>query len=458
MLTLLGAGQGQNGVSYNATYQAILDYAITQGYTLPNDVQKSLENQIIDDLETSGIWYKLDTFAYLSTDGSSAYALIDWKRLTPYTPVNNPTFTLNEGFEGNGTSSYINTNYNPLTDAVNFQLNNASIGVYIRRAPAVPSGTKAVYGTGETQGITLLPHFTTNCSIRLNASTAVGVLADDQLGMWVISRPSSSNTTLYRRGKVNSLPRVSTGISDRDIFLLRRNDATPMYWGGQISAFFAGASLNEIEAKTLTASLENAIDGGGGNRMSVFFGDSITAGVGASVEANRWATLFSGLQGTTEMNYGRSGSMMVVNPLDIGWSMYEKQVLIPNFCKGVHKFLFFAFGTNDSRPPTPETVETFEDIYNEVLQTAYSRGWSNDRIKIVNIYRPPRTENTESAIALEASTLAFNNAIENICTTNNIQLMDITTVMTPEMLDDAVHPNDAGYLAMATYINTNIIL
>jgi hypothetical protein len=105
-------------------YQAILDYATTQGYTLPSAGQQALQNQLVVDLKDGGIWSKLDTFAVFATDGNSDFALIDWKRLTQYTAVNSPTFTINDGFAGNGTSAYIDTNFN-ISTGTNYTLNDA---------------------------------------------------------------------------------------------------------------------------------------------------------------------------------------------------------------------------------------------------------------------------------------------------------------------------------------------
>ena len=62
------------GTPYDTDYQAILDYATTQGYTLPSDSQKTLQNQLLVDLKAAGIWSKLDTFANFATDGSSDFA------------------------------------------------------------------------------------------------------------------------------------------------------------------------------------------------------------------------------------------------------------------------------------------------------------------------------------------------------------------------------------------------
>jgi hypothetical protein len=127
----------RSGGGFDPDYQAVLDYATTQvpPYTLPSLSQQVLQNQLVIDLKDAGIWSKLDTFGVFATDaedspgsGTSNFALIDWKRLIQYTAVNSPTFTTNDGFLSNGTSSYIDTNYNPSTSGVNFTLNNACFG------------------------------------------------------------------------------------------------------------------------------------------------------------------------------------------------------------------------------------------------------------------------------------------------------------------------------------------
>jgi hypothetical protein len=113
---------------FDTDYQAVLDYATTQGYTLPSAGQQTLQNQLVVDLKAGGIWSKLDTFGVFATDGDSDFALIDWIRLSDYTAVNSPTFTTDEGFQGDGVSSYIDTNFNPSTSGVNYTLNDACFG------------------------------------------------------------------------------------------------------------------------------------------------------------------------------------------------------------------------------------------------------------------------------------------------------------------------------------------
>jgi hypothetical protein len=119
------------GGGFDSDYKAVLDYATSLGYTLPSAPQQILQNQLMIDLKSAGVWNKLDSFRVYATDGSAAYALIDWKRLVLCTAVNSPTFTTNLGYKGNGTSSYINSNFTPSIDGVNYTLNSASMFVYI---------------------------------------------------------------------------------------------------------------------------------------------------------------------------------------------------------------------------------------------------------------------------------------------------------------------------------------
>jgi hypothetical protein len=120
---IIGSSIGQ----VDADYQAVLDYATTQGYTLPSASQRLLQNQLVIDLKTAGIWSRLESFGVFATDGSEDFALIDWKRLSQYTKVNTPGFTTNQGFKGDGISKCINFNY---VWGSSVTVSNVSLGQY----------------------------------------------------------------------------------------------------------------------------------------------------------------------------------------------------------------------------------------------------------------------------------------------------------------------------------------
>jgi hypothetical protein len=144
---MIGIGIGINktiftsageGSSFDADYQAVLDYATTQGYTLPSQSQQLLQNQLVVDLKDAAVWSDLDLFYVFATDGDEDFATINWKDVNNFqaTKVNSPNFTTNVGFNSNGTSSYLNTNYNVSTDSSNFQLLSNSLHYYVSNNPS----------------------------------------------------------------------------------------------------------------------------------------------------------------------------------------------------------------------------------------------------------------------------------------------------------------------------------
>lgn len=241
-------------------YQAILDYATTQGYTLPTSAQQVLQNQLLVDLKDAGIWSKLDTFAVFATDGNSDFALIDWKRLSQYTAVNSPTFTSNQGFTGNGTSSYINTNYNPTINGVNFSQNSASMGGYQFNSS---TDANCDFGALQTTPATLRCHFPANGGIGINTSSfLVSTGREISNGVFSLIRDNSSSFDYYRNSSKTPLNTVGTssGIVNLDLFGLARNVQTTanQFSPDTLSVLYAGDEIT-TEYSDFVDSIDNYI-------------------------------------------------------------------------------------------------------------------------------------------------------------------------------------------------------
>jgi hypothetical protein len=125
---MIGLGIGTNriyrsggGGQVDTSYQAVLNQASSLGYTAPSAAQQTLQNTLVTDLKTAGVWDKLDLFYVFATDGDSDYATLNWKAPSSFqlTKTNSPTFTTNEGFAQSGTA-YLDTGYNLLTDGTNY--------------------------------------------------------------------------------------------------------------------------------------------------------------------------------------------------------------------------------------------------------------------------------------------------------------------------------------------------
>lgn len=221
---------------FDADYQAVLNYATSQGYTLPSAGQQVKQNQLMLDLKSGGIWSKLDTFTMFANDGGSNFGLIDWKRLTTYTN-NNCTFTTNQGFQGNGSNAWINTNFNPATQGINYKLNDAGryfwvdlrSGLYMEGGQTSAFVNNTLNSNNQNQRIN-------QGSNSLNSS--VNFAVD---GYKAINRTSSTNVELFASTTQYSRTATSTAI-------LSENQAIIGGQGGVFSStrfkFYAmGASL-----------------------------------------------------------------------------------------------------------------------------------------------------------------------------------------------------------------------
>ena len=114
--------------AFDEDYQAILDQASSLGYTAPSAAQQTLQNTLVEDLKTAGVWDKLDLFYVFATDGDGDYATLNWKAPSSFqlTKTNSPTFTTNEGFAQSGTA-YLDSGYNLLTDGTNYTQDDAGV-------------------------------------------------------------------------------------------------------------------------------------------------------------------------------------------------------------------------------------------------------------------------------------------------------------------------------------------
>ncbi len=232
-----GIGADGAGAVFDVNYRAVLAYAATQGYTIPSARQQSLQNQLLVNLKAAGVWDKLDTFAVFATDGSSNFALIDWKRLTQYTAVNSPTFTANQGFTGNGTSNYIDTNFNPATNGVNYTLDNASRFLWVS---VIPTSFKHYDGNSFETDNNLEVNVTNRQRINQTNLLLNNNVAINQIGLIAINRSSTIDVVLFNNNTQISRTASSTSIRSTNQFVGRSYN---VYSNQRTSIYGMGASL-----------------------------------------------------------------------------------------------------------------------------------------------------------------------------------------------------------------------
>jgi hypothetical protein len=244
MLSLLGAGPGQYSVGFEPEYTAVLNRADALAYIKPSVVQQSKQNSVIRDLKAAGAWALLDVFYMFWTDASGGnFATINWVNPAGFqaTRMNNPVFTINSGFNGNGANSYLSIGVN-LTTTTNYKLNNSSFFAWM----VTNQGTAAANGTiwGEATGTNTNQASALNTAgpIRMNTSTAIG--ADfTGTGLKYTGRLSGIITSYNNNGAAQITNTADNSASQNaSIDILRRFGNS--YGISTIGCFALGANLN----------------------------------------------------------------------------------------------------------------------------------------------------------------------------------------------------------------------
>jgi hypothetical protein len=258
----LGIGVGRQrfsggGGGFDADYQKILTLSSAAGYTLPSSANQVKQNELYVALKNAGILAKLDTFALFANDGSSNFGLVDWIRtvntntLVLMTAVNSPTWTANQGFQSNGTSSFIDSNYNPTNNRVNLSLNDAAIGFWEFSTTTGANGVNAGADDGNNDILLSQKFATGNELMRMNDnnSTARPSSANYSAGLVVGQRVNSTTLQYYTPAKVlNSYTINSIALNNQSITFLK---FATVFGLTPISMGFIGASLSSGQIDAL---------------------------------------------------------------------------------------------------------------------------------------------------------------------------------------------------------------
>lgn len=225
-----------NNTSLDVDYQAILDEMSLQGYTLPNSSDQNIQNQIILDLKSNGIWNNIDAMWYFIGSSDKEGKLINWKNPTGTKAIEVGAGALtfaSDGILGDGTN-YINLGWNPTDDGVNYLQNDFSISIDV-----ISSGGDALLegDIGVSRSLELRNgntfHYIHNASMLSDAS-GIGFLSWDFLTDTAYLFKNGSNVdTEGSKTTVNFPP--------TDFNLLKVNTN---YGTSKIGSIIIGASLN----------------------------------------------------------------------------------------------------------------------------------------------------------------------------------------------------------------------
>src|SRR6476660_1689073 len=228
VLLALGVEDGGGNPNFDESYNDIIDYATIQGFTLPSPQNQRVQNSLLSDLKSSGIWDELDVFYNFFTDGDANFAKINWKDPGTFQAVgtgHEPRFVALGGFRGNGTTQYLDTTWAP-NNGIKFTQLNASLFAAVV-SPVLVGGFSSFIGN-ISSGI-----YYENSSNKIRAVVSGGIIASNSLGqggdqLHFTARTSNTLTTYYRNGVADgTISQAASAISVQKFYLLARNNGAP---------------------------------------------------------------------------------------------------------------------------------------------------------------------------------------------------------------------------------------
>jgi hypothetical protein len=227
------------GLAYETEYTAVLNRATALGYSLPSESVRTKQNTLLASLKSTGVWAKLDVFYVFAQDGGADFGTLNWKNpnANQSTLVNAPTFVSNGGLMGNGTSSYIDTNFNPSTQGVQYTQNNASRYFFTHAISGV-SALDGIMGSNNNRMIR-----TSVTSQRINSGALSLPTAFDYTATAntkSIHRTSLISVTCYNSTTGSTFVQSSAAVDNANQLVLR---ASINYGAHTCAAYAMGASM-----------------------------------------------------------------------------------------------------------------------------------------------------------------------------------------------------------------------
>ncbi len=220
--------------------------------TPPDSARKRIINALIKRLKGDGAWNLLDTLWLYAAHDQQASRL-NWKNPGTFTitEVNSPTWTINQGYTGNGTNMYLNTNWNPSTNGVNYVLNSGAFGLYGRLSMSANTNAEGGALDASSRGPAILSRFTADVFRgRINTVTNTTAANTNTQGLFATARTASNSQDIYKNGvlQANSTAASSVVPSVNLFFLAYNGNGTATGFSvQQISFAFSGSgSINQL--------------------------------------------------------------------------------------------------------------------------------------------------------------------------------------------------------------------
>jgi len=249
-----------SGFSFAGSAIAVVPWAPLDAYTSeaeaiwaefdtpPSWERRGVINDAVVALMDAGVWSKLDVL-YMFAAADSQAAKINWKDPGTFdaTAVNSPTFTADAGFTGNGTNSYVDTNFNPVSASGQMAAADAHIMAFLTTTPA---DVKVFVGFTADYKTFIAPNVggtNTQYAITDNAQGGINIANAIAATQYTATRTASNACNLYKGGSsINATSTAVTASLTNSNMSICRGPAGD-FSSARVSAASAGAALTAGE-------------------------------------------------------------------------------------------------------------------------------------------------------------------------------------------------------------------
>lgn len=244
---------------YYAAYQTIYDTLVVWGVT-PASATATAQSNMVESLDTAGIWSQLDGMYVMACTDSTA-ALLEWSSLLAARKLvlnGSLTFTQDQGITGTASDDeYGETNWD-IGDAVNFAQDDGFIGVYARTNP---SGNKMLMGNANTF---MGPRYSGSKYWRVNAGANEIDAQITTPQFFAIDRSGANDEDFYSNGSKTDDGTNASQAPNANSFAIWAYHQAGSTWLGESDAQIAiviwGGSLGETDQGDLNTILETYMD------------------------------------------------------------------------------------------------------------------------------------------------------------------------------------------------------
>jgi len=219
-------------------------------------------NQFVLDLKAASIWTKFDRLYILANESETAALTCLVSLNQDAESISGTAFAAGQGYTGDGVADYIDTNYNPATQGVNYTLNEASLGVYVRAQSAGATTTVIGASAAGTGGTSIRAWWTDNKTYS-SLNTGDGGAGPNatlvsRLGLLSVVRTASNANVLYQGATSRATSaQAATSVVNTKLAIFAINATDPsQFSAAQLSMAYAGGSLSAQNMTDFSAAVD----------------------------------------------------------------------------------------------------------------------------------------------------------------------------------------------------------